>query len=58
MRKTGISFVSLKSNAGLTIGYDGPVRAEPFNQPLRDMDNRDALAATHRAMTNAFKLVE
>jgi hypothetical protein len=40
------------------IGYDGPVRAEPFNQPLRDMNNDDALEATYKAMSKAFALVE
>jgi hypothetical protein len=38
------------------IGYDGPTRAEPFNQPLRDMDDEDALKATADAMKKAFKL--
>src|SRR5690554_7620305 len=32
------------------IGYDGPVRAEPFNAKLNSMDNEEALAATAKAM--------
>ncbi len=39
------------------IGYDGPVRAEPFNQKLRDMDDELAVKATHEAMSAAFALV-
>jgi sugar phosphate isomerase/epimerase len=42
----------------IEIGYDGPVRAEPFNQPLRDMDDEAALEATYKAMSKAFALVE
>ncbi len=41
----------------LAIGYDGPVRAEPFNQPLRDMEDDAACAATSRAMDAAFAVV-
>ncbi len=39
------------------IGYDGPVRAEPFNQPLRDMEDEAAVKATYDAMKKAFDLV-
>jgi sugar phosphate isomerase/epimerase len=43
---------------GITqIGYDGPVRAEPFNQPLRDMDDEAAVKATYEAMKKAIDLV-
>ena len=51
--------VDLKSflDALVEIGYDGPIRAEPFNQKLRDMDNEEALATTYKAMNNAFNLV-
>ena len=38
-------------------GYDGPVRAEPFNAPLRAMDNDAACAATSQAMKKAFALI-
>ena len=40
------------------IGYDGPIRAEPFNQPLNKMDNDAACAATAKAMKAAFALVQ
>ena len=40
------------------IGYDGPIRAEPFNQPLRDMDDQQALRVTYEAMAKSFNLVE
>jgi len=39
------------------LGYDGPVRAEPFNKVLQDMDDQEALKATYEAMTEAFALV-
>jgi sugar phosphate isomerase/epimerase len=40
------------------IGYDGPVRAEPFNEAVRKMPPEDAVAATGRAMKKAFALLE
>ncbi len=44
-------------DALLQIGYDGPIRAEPFNQRLNDMDDDDACQATAAAMKKAFDLV-
>jgi sugar phosphate isomerase/epimerase len=46
----------LKSLAA--IGYDGPVRAEPFNDAVRKMPAEEAVAATARAMKKAFALLE
>ena len=40
------------------IGYDGPVRAEPFNATLRTLPAEAAVAATARAMKRAFALVD
>jgi len=40
------------------IGYDGPVRAEPFNEAVRKMPAEEAVAATARAMKKAFALLE
>jgi sugar phosphate isomerase/epimerase len=40
------------------IGYDGPVRAEPFNQKLNAMDNEEACAAVAAAMKKAMALLE
>jgi sugar phosphate isomerase/epimerase len=55
---TGV--IDLKSflSVLLEIGYDGPIRAEPFNQVLNKMDNDDAVAATAAAMRKAFALVD
>ncbi len=39
------------------IGYDGPIRAEPFNQKLNAMDDPAALQATAEAMKKTFALV-
>lgn len=41
----------------LTIGYDGPVRAEPFNRPLNDLDNEAACARTSAALRKAIALL-
>jgi len=40
------------------IGYDGPVRAEPFNKVLNEKPREDAVAATASAMKRAFSLVD
>ena len=52
--------INLKAflDALVEIGYNGPVRAEPFNQPLREMKPSDALTATATAMKKAFALIE
>ena len=39
------------------IGYDGPIRAEPFNQALNEMDDEQASETTANAMRKAFALV-
>lgn len=51
--------IDLKGFMGalVKIGYDGPVRAEPFNAKLNGMDNEQALAATSRAMWSTVNLV-
>ena len=51
---TGV--IDLKSFLGVLveIGYDGPIRAEPFNKALNDMDDREAVAATAKALRIAF----
>jgi len=38
------------------IGYDGPVRAEPFNQELKDMNDEEAVEVTYRAMKETCDL--
>ena len=55
---TGVIDMQSFMDALVEIDYDGPTRAEPFNQPLRDMDNEAALKATSEAMKKAFSLVE
>jgi sugar phosphate isomerase/epimerase len=40
-----------------TVGYDGPVRAEPFNEAVRKMAPEQALAATKTAIEKAFAQV-
>jgi sugar phosphate isomerase/epimerase len=54
---TGV--INLKGflNALVAIGYDGPVRAEPFNATLRTMPPEMAVATTARAMKKAFALI-
>ncbi len=54
---TGVVDIKSFMEALVEIGYDGPVRAEPFNQVLRDMDDEAALNATYGAMSKAFALV-
>lgn len=51
--------IDLKTFLGVLveIGYDGPVRAEPFNAKLRALENDDACLATSMAMKKAFSLV-
>jgi sugar phosphate isomerase/epimerase len=55
---TGVIDLKTFLGALVTIGYDGPVRAEPFNKALRDMPDDEAMAATAAAMKKAFALLE
>ena len=57
---TATGVIDLKSFLSelVSLGYDGPVRAEPFNQALNAMDNEQAVAATAKAMKRAFELVD
>lgn len=54
---TGMIDAKAFLDALLQIGYDGPIRAEPFNQRLDDMDDDSACQATVAAMKKAFDLV-
>lgn len=54
---TGIIDLKTFLGALVEIGYDGPIRAEPFNAKLNAMDNDAACEATSRAMHKAFDLV-
>jgi sugar phosphate isomerase/epimerase len=57
---TATGVIDLKTFLGalVEIGYDGPIRAEPFNKPLNEMGDEEALSATAKAMRKAFALVE
>ncbi len=55
---TGVIDLKVFLGALVEIGYDGPVRAEPFNKRLNDMNDEDAIAATSAAIRKAFALVE
>lgn len=50
---TGVIDVAAFLGALTTIGYDGPVRPEPFNQAVNAMDNDEACAAASAALHKA-----
>lgn len=54
---TGVIDVAAFLNALNAIGYDGPVRAEPFNAALRQMPKEQILTVTIEAMRKAFALI-
>jgi sugar phosphate isomerase/epimerase len=54
---TGVIDVAAFLKSLQKIGYDGPVRAEPFNKALNDLDNDAGCAATVKAMRKAFELI-
>jgi len=55
---TGVIDLKTFLGALVQIGYDGPVRAEPFNAPLNAMRDDQALAAAAQALMDAFALLE
>jgi sugar phosphate isomerase/epimerase len=55
---TGVIDLGAFLGALRDIGYDGPVRAEPFNAALRAMPPEEAVAATAAALRKAFALLE
>ena len=55
---TGVIPVASFLNALQTLGYNGPIRAEPFNKPLNDLENEEACAKTFEAMQKAFALIK
>jgi sugar phosphate isomerase/epimerase len=55
---TGVIDLATFLGALVKSGYDGPVRAVPFNKPHNAMPNDQAMAATAAAMKKAFALVE
>tara|TARA_B100001123_G_scaffold445089_2_gene595755 strand:+ start:2189 stop:3145 length:957 start_codon:yes stop_codon:yes gene_type:complete len=54
---TGVIDLKPFLEALVKIGYTGPVRAEPFNQPLRDLDDDAAAKVTINALKKAVALV-
>ena len=54
---TGVIDVREFLEALVAIGYDGPIRAEPFSRRLREMEDREACRVTAEAMGRAFALV-
>lgn len=55
---TGVIDLATFLNALARTGYDGPVRAEPFNKALNQLDNEAACAAASRALHKAMDLIE
>jgi sugar phosphate isomerase/epimerase len=54
---TGVIDLKTFLNALAKIGYDGPIRAEPFKAELRKLPAEDAVARTAQAMKQAFSVV-
>jgi len=54
---TGVIDVKSFLGALKEIGYDGPVRAEPFNEAVRRMPPDQAITATKAALDKAFSQV-
>ncbi len=55
---TGVIDASSFLNTIKETGFDGPVRAEPFNAPLNRMDDDAACAATAESLKKAFQLIK
>jgi sugar phosphate isomerase/epimerase len=51
---TGVIPVGAFLSALVRIGYDGPVRAEPFNKAVNELDNEAACAAVITALRKAM----
>ncbi|HKK76683.1 MAG TPA: sugar phosphate isomerase/epimerase family protein [Saprospiraceae bacterium] len=52
---SGVVDISAFLNALVDIKYTGPVRSEPFNQPLRDMDDDKAMELDMQSLQAALK---
>ena len=55
---TGVIDLKAFLSALVELGYDGPVRAEPFNRDLNALPNAEAVAATAAALNKAFALID
>jgi sugar phosphate isomerase/epimerase len=54
---TGVIDVKAFLSALVQIGCDAPVRAEPFNKALNDLNNDEACAKTSASLHKAFDLI-
>lgn len=54
---TGVIDVATFLTALVKIGYDGPVRPEPFNKSLNALENEPACAATSTALHQAMGMI-
>ncbi len=54
---TGVIETGVFLNALNRIGYDGPVRAEPFNKAVNSLPKDEACAMTAKALKQAFSLI-
>lgn len=54
---TGVIDLKAFLEALVAIGYDGPVRTEPFNQPIRDMEAEKALNYNMSTLKKALELL-
>ncbi len=54
---TGVIPIKDFLDALVKIGYDGPVRAEPFNKTLNEMNDEEASAKTVESIKKAFALI-
>lgn len=54
---TGVIDVATFLNALVKVGYDGPVRPEPFNKALNALDNDAACAAASTALHRAMQTI-
>jgi sugar phosphate isomerase/epimerase len=54
---TGVIDAKTFLGALVKIGYDGPVRAEPFKAELRKLPKEEAVQETAKAMKRAFSLI-
>lgn len=54
---TGVIDLAAFLNALNQIGYDGPVRVEPFNQAVNKLPKEEACAAAAAALKKAFALI-
>jgi sugar phosphate isomerase/epimerase len=55
---TGVINVAAFLSALNQIGYDGPVRAEPFNKAVNALPKEEACAVTAKALKQAFALIK